>query len=144
MIRLFETWFLSFNLVAKACQSNSFTNFSPEYWNLTSPSVHAWSALTVKLRNLKLVYYVTNLMPRVSFLCLLNKTQEANRHLEKGVVFVERLWCQRLCSVKKSSPYHNCSEYLRSSQRDDFWIGALISFGLFINVRTLKIKYKKM
>ena len=49
MIRLFETWSLSFNLVAKACQSNSFTNHSPEYWNLTSPSVHAWSALTVSL-----------------------------------------------------------------------------------------------
>ena len=46
-MRLFETWSLSFNLVAKACQSNSFTNHSREYWNLTSPSVHAWSALTV-------------------------------------------------------------------------------------------------
>ena len=47
MIRLFETWSLSFNLVAKECQSNSFTNHSREYRNLTSPSVHAWSALTV-------------------------------------------------------------------------------------------------
>ena len=51
MIRLFETWSLSFNLVAKACQSNSFTNHSREYWNLTSPSVHAWSALTVNMLN---------------------------------------------------------------------------------------------
>ena len=47
MIRLFKTWSLSFNLVAKACQSNSFTIHSSEYRSLTSPSVHAWSALTV-------------------------------------------------------------------------------------------------
>ena len=41
MIWLFETQSLSFNLVVKACQSNSSKKYLREYWNLTSPSVHA-------------------------------------------------------------------------------------------------------